>query len=476
MLLNRDAADREAVLQRVRPAELVLRRRHLREPEQPEERSTTRKRRLQLLAEAGWKDRDAQGRLVKNGQPLALELLYGDKGIGAVDDDLPGRAAQGRHRPEPAARHARDAVQAGDGAQVRHGRSMGWGGLLFPNPETSFASTLADVPNNNNITGFKDKRVDELLDAYDGSSIQQKRAAIIQEIDGILANSYQYILGWDAPFERIAYWNKFGHPEGYLTRIGDYRDIADRSGGSIRRRTRSCGARWATTRVNAAGRRRPRCATGPSTAEREKAAAAGQMTGVFRPAVPADHPDLHRDHARRVRRHAVRAGRPGRTADHALPDGRDDRRAAPAPGVMSGRGEQCAARGADRGDPALLRLRQAGARPLRHVALERAAPRPRQLVHLPGSGLGRHQVAVPGLDLPRAHRVPPELPGLRAARRVQGGAPRLALRFRQQRRSCSSATRCRAGRSARRCSCSSAAAASGVSSRSAASGPTTGST
>ena len=25
--------------------------------------------------------------------------------------------------------------------------------------------------------------------------------------------------------ERIAYWNKFGQPEGYLTRIGDYRDV-----------------------------------------------------------------------------------------------------------------------------------------------------------------------------------------------------------------------------------------------------------
>ena len=44
-------------------------------------------------------------------------------------------------------------------------------------------------------------------------------------MDGILANSYQYVLGWDAPFQRIAYWNKFGMPDGVLTRIGDYRDI-----------------------------------------------------------------------------------------------------------------------------------------------------------------------------------------------------------------------------------------------------------
>jgi len=104
--------------------------------------------------------------------------------------------------------------------------SMAWGGLLFPNPETSYHSSLADLENNNNITGFKDQRVDELLDIYDQEFDQGKRAEIIQEIDGILAESYQYILAWDAPFQRIAYWNKFGHPDSYLTRIGDYRDIS----------------------------------------------------------------------------------------------------------------------------------------------------------------------------------------------------------------------------------------------------------
>ena len=105
--------------------------------------------------------------------------------------------------------------------------SMAWGGLLFPNPETSFHSRLAKLNNNNNITGFANARVDELLAAYDKEFDQQKRVAIIQEIDGILANEHHYILEWDMPFQRIAYWNKFGHPESYLTRIGDYRDITE---------------------------------------------------------------------------------------------------------------------------------------------------------------------------------------------------------------------------------------------------------
>jgi hypothetical protein len=41
-------------------------------------------------------------------------------------------------------------------------------------------------------------------------------------MDGILANAYQYVLLWDAPFTRVLYWNKFGTPPGYLSRTGDY--------------------------------------------------------------------------------------------------------------------------------------------------------------------------------------------------------------------------------------------------------------
>jgi microcin C transport system substrate-binding protein len=102
---------------------------------------------------------------------------------------------------------------------------LGWTGLLFPNPETSFKSTLADAKSTNNVTGIKNQRIDELLDVYDREFDTQKRIAIIREIDGILANLHSYVLTWDTAYERIAYWNKFGQPEGYLTRIGDYRDV-----------------------------------------------------------------------------------------------------------------------------------------------------------------------------------------------------------------------------------------------------------
>jgi microcin C transport system substrate-binding protein len=179
---------------------------------------------LQLLAEAGWSSRDNQGRLVKDGQPLVLELLYSDKGsetwMTIYQEDL-SKVGIGLNLRFVTPETLFKLVMERNFDFV----SLAWGGLLFPNPETSYASSLADQPDTNNITGFKSARVDELLGEYDREFDQQKRVAIIREIDGILASSYEYILGWDAPFNRIAYWNKFGHPEGYVSRIGDYRDM-----------------------------------------------------------------------------------------------------------------------------------------------------------------------------------------------------------------------------------------------------------
>jgi microcin C transport system substrate-binding protein len=180
---------------------------------------------MALLADAGWKTRDAQGRLVKDGKPLTVETLYADKGsenyLTIYQEEL-RKAGIGLNlrlvTPEAHfqllnQRKFEMAVQA-------------WGGLAFPNPETSFHSRLADVPNTNNITGIKDKRLDELLDVYDREFDQAKRIAIIREIDGIVASQHHYILEWSGPFQRIAYLNRFGHPESYLTRTGDYRDIS----------------------------------------------------------------------------------------------------------------------------------------------------------------------------------------------------------------------------------------------------------
>ena len=98
------------------------------------------------------------------------------------------------------------------------------GGGPFPLPMQFFHSAQADQKASTNITGFKDKRADEILALYDKELDVKKRAELLRELDGIVAAQHHYLLEWSAPYERMVYWNKFGQPKGTITRIGDYRD------------------------------------------------------------------------------------------------------------------------------------------------------------------------------------------------------------------------------------------------------------
>jgi microcin C transport system substrate-binding protein len=99
---------------------------------------------------------------------------------------------------------------------------MAWSANVFPNPEEEYHSSLADVSNTNNITGFKDPKIDQIIEKYNKTFDQPARVAMIKELDGLLANQYQYVLSWYRPALRLAYWNKFGQPPGTLTRVGEY--------------------------------------------------------------------------------------------------------------------------------------------------------------------------------------------------------------------------------------------------------------
>ncbi|MCZ6769702.1 MAG: extracellular solute-binding protein [Acidobacteria bacterium] len=179
---------------------------------------------LKILAEAGWRNRDERGRLVKQGQPLELELLYrsqtSERILTVYQEDL---------RKVGISLNLR-LVTPETGFKLVMERqfdmfSMAWTASSFPDPETSWHSSLADVDNTNNITGVKSSRLDEITDAYDRMFELEERIGAIQEVDGILANLYPYMLEWTAPYHRIVFWNKFGYPSGHLTRTGDQRGI-----------------------------------------------------------------------------------------------------------------------------------------------------------------------------------------------------------------------------------------------------------
>ena len=98
---------------------------------------------------------------------------------------------------------------------------QGWGGLVYPNPETSFKSSLADQKNNNDVSGLKSERLDELLPIYDTEFDHARRVEIIQEIDGIVSDIHPSAWGLSRePPARLLYWDKFGYPDYMLTKYG----------------------------------------------------------------------------------------------------------------------------------------------------------------------------------------------------------------------------------------------------------------
>lgn len=100
-----------------------------------------------------------------------------------------------------------------------------WRNPPFAIPENNFSSELADLDNTYNIWGFKNARVDELIEEYGQSFDMERRVEIIREIDRIVAESHLMAWLYYRPDQRILYWNKFGYPD-YM--IGCYEE-SDRS-------------------------------------------------------------------------------------------------------------------------------------------------------------------------------------------------------------------------------------------------------
>lgn len=178
---------------------------------------------LKLLADAGWKDRDSSGRLTKNGKPLVVELIYqkdpgAERFLVVYQEDLRKvgitMELTGLSFPTIVQMTRRDR---------QFDICLRIFGLPYPlDPEQDWHPRLADIGDNNNITGFKDPKMTEILGKYAASFTVKERTELLRQLDNVMANQYHYIFMWTAPYKRLAFWNKFGQPPGYLTRIGDW--------------------------------------------------------------------------------------------------------------------------------------------------------------------------------------------------------------------------------------------------------------
>lgn len=177
----------------------------------------------QLLAEAGYTTRNQDGILTKNGKPLEFEIgidQSAERIVTPVQQDLKKAGVNMKIR-------LIDGVTSFKMVNERNFKIVyqNWGGLLYPNPISTWQSKLADVKNTNNITGMKNSRIDEICNAEQSEFDPIKRIELLRELDGILMQEKHYALSWYAGYQRIVYWNNLSMPEFGLGKITDWRGI-----------------------------------------------------------------------------------------------------------------------------------------------------------------------------------------------------------------------------------------------------------
>jgi len=179
----------------------------------------SKERARDLLQEAGWRANPATGLLEKDGRQFRFRFLERDqsseKFLTIYAEDLKSVGIELKIEKKDWAAWAKD--------MERFDFDMtwaAWGAGIFKDPEDMWASREAERTGGNNITGFKDARVDALIERQRGLFDANERHAICREIDAIAAAQAPYVLLWNINAVRLLYWNRFGTPPTVLSKYG----------------------------------------------------------------------------------------------------------------------------------------------------------------------------------------------------------------------------------------------------------------
>jgi len=165
-----------------------------------------------LLGEAGWIANPQTGILEKNGRQFSFEFLTrsasSEKFLAFLTEDMKDVGIRLKIIKKEWAAWARDMDEFN--FQMTW---AAWGASIFKDPESMWSSKEADRKSGNNITGFKNKRVDELIEKQKSNFAVNQRNQINREIDQLIYQQVPYILLWNINYHRLLYWNKFGTPD-----------------------------------------------------------------------------------------------------------------------------------------------------------------------------------------------------------------------------------------------------------------------
>ncbi len=87
---------------------------------------------------------------------------------------------------------------------------------FYPDPRQYLHSDFKKAKNNNAFWGFGTAEVDALIKTYEEDLDPEARRAAMWRIDQIVHDEAFYIPFWDAPYQRLVYWDYLQFPEFYL--------------------------------------------------------------------------------------------------------------------------------------------------------------------------------------------------------------------------------------------------------------------
>ena len=170
-----------------------------------------------LLKEAGWEVNGNTGKLEKDGEPFVITFLTRDpsttKFLLIFEEALKDVGIELKIDQKDWAAWARDMDEFNFDITWAP-----WGAIPIKDAEPMWHSSSADVKSSNNISGFKNERVDELIEQTREMFDVEERHKIIREIDQIIYEETPYALLWHIDYIRLLYWNKFGMPDHTLGR------------------------------------------------------------------------------------------------------------------------------------------------------------------------------------------------------------------------------------------------------------------
>ena len=168
---------------------------------------------LQLLQGAGWTFRDRKLVNAKTGEPFRFELLIAEPTWERIG--LPFARNLERLGIEMS-------VRSVDSAQYENRlRAFDfdvvvnvWGQSLSPGNEQRefWSSAAADQPGSRNLVGLKNPAVDRLVDQVIAAPDRPSLVTRVRALDRALQWNFLVIPHWHIPYDRVAFWDKFGYP------------------------------------------------------------------------------------------------------------------------------------------------------------------------------------------------------------------------------------------------------------------------